>query len=105
MAKKIKELSDPITEDDPQGGVFVSLPFEICKDREVLRWLNHWVVDAMADRGYFNCMVEDVEARLRNLSTHIIGTSVTDLVHQAIEATSKPKEPRASKKAKKRKRK
>ena len=105
MAKTIKDVGDPITTENPQGGVFVSLPHEICKDREVLRWLNHWVVDALADRGYLNCMLEDVESRLSNLSTHIIGASVTDVVRQAIAATSKAEESKPPKKTAKRKRK
>ena len=105
MAKTITKVVKPFVKDNAEGGVLVTLPASITNDREVLRWLHHWVVDAMADRGYVRWLVDDVEERLEGLGADIVSTSVADLVRQALEATSKAKEPQASKKAAKRKRK
>ena len=103
MAKKIKRVANPVVTVNYEGGVFVSLPSTVRDNREVLRWLSHWVVDAMADRGHVEWMVADVDEGLSNLSTDMLTISVADLVRQAIEATSQPPGPQPPKKAAKRK--
>ena len=105
MAKKITKVGKPLVTVNYEGGVFVSLPSAVRNNREVLRWLSHWLVDAMADRGHVEWMVADVDEGLSNLSPDMMTISVADLVRQAIAATSKPEESPAPKKAAKRKRK
>ena len=107
MAKKKTETDAlrVMASEDPQGGVCVTLPEAVRTNCDVLRWLHHWVVDALADRGSVVWMAEDVEKRLGHLSADIVGTSVSDLVRQAQAATSKPKESQAPKNSAKRKRK
>ena len=105
MAKKIKRVANPVVTEAEEGGLSVTLPGAVRNNREALRWLHHWVVDALADRGYVRWMVADVEGRLQSLGTDIVSNSVTDLVRQAIAATNKPEESPAPKKAAKRKRK
>ncbi len=105
MAKKITKVADPLVTVNYEGGVFVSLPSTVRDNREVLRWLSHWVVDAMADRGHVEWMVADVDEGLSNLSTDMLTISVADLVRQALAATSKPKESQRPKRAAKGKRK
>ena len=105
MAKAIKKVGDPVATEADEGGLSVTLPKAICKDREVMRWLHHWVVDAVADHGHVDWMAGAVELRLGHLSADIVVMFVADLVRQAIEATSKPKKSQPPKKAKKRKRK
>ncbi len=107
MAKKKTETDAPrvMASEDPLGGVCVTLPEAVRTNCDVLRWLHHWVVDALADRGSVVWMAEDVEKRLGHLSADIVGTSVSDLVRQAQAATSKPKESQAPKNGAKRKRK
>ena len=100
-----KDARCRIAGNDPEGGVFVTLPEAVRTNSDVMRWLYHWVVDALADRGNVTWMVEDVEERLGHLGAHIVSTSIADLVRQARAATSKPKESQAPKKATKRKRK
>lgn len=102
MAKAIRKVGDPVATEVEEGGISVTLPKAICKDREVMRWLNHWVVDAVADRGHVDWMAGAVEVRLENLATDIVVMFVADLVRQAIEATSKTKEAQPQKKAAKR---
>ena len=105
MAKKTTKKGNPLATENPEGGVFVTLPGAVRNNREALRWLHHWVVDALADRGYVRWMVADVEGRLQSLGTDIVSNSVTDLVRQAIAATSQPEESQPPKNAKKPKRK
>ena len=105
MAKKIAKVADPVATEVDHGGISVTLPKAICNNREVMRWLYHWVVDAVADRGHVDWMAGAVEVRLESLATDIVVMFVADLVRQAFEATSKPEESRPPKKAKKRKRK
>ena len=104
MAKK-KTGMDPsgcMGGSDPKGGVFVTLPEAVRADCDVMRWLYHWVVDAMADRDDTQWMADDVEERLGYLDADIVRASVSDLVRQAQAATRKPKESRAPKKGAKR---
>ncbi len=105
MAKEITKLANPVATVADEGGISVTLPSAICNNSEVLRWLHHWVVDAMADHGHADWIGGAVERHLENLSADIVDTTIADLVRQAIEATSKPAESRPPKKAKKRKRK
>ena len=108
MARKKKTETDApsrIAGDDPEGGVFVTLPEAVRTNCDVMRWLYHWVVDALADRGYVSWMADDVEQRLQHLGADIVGTSVSDLVRQARAATGKPKESQAPKNGAKRERK
>ena len=105
MAKKIKKLANPVVTEADEGGLSLKLPPAIRKNREVMRWLSHWVVDAVADYGHVDWMAGPVEARLDCLSADIVSTSVAHLIRQAIEATSEPTESQPPKRAKKRKRK
>lgn len=100
MTKKKTETEAPrvMASEDQQGGVCVTLSEAVRTNCDVLRWLHHWVVDAMADRGSHVWMAEDVEKRLGHLSADIVSTSVSDLVRQAQAATSRPKESQAPKK-------
>ncbi len=105
MARKKKGETNPpsrIAVDDPEGGVFVMLPQAVRTNCDVVRWLHHWVVDAMADRGSVAWMAEDVKKRLGHLGADIVSTSVSDLVRQARAATCKPKESQAPKNGAKR---
>ncbi len=105
MARKKKTETGPpsrIAGDDPEGGIFVTLPEAVRTNCDVLRWLHHWVVDAMADRGSVVWMADDVEKRLGDLGADIVSTSVSDLVRRARAATSKPKESQAPKSGAKR---
>ena len=110
MAKKKTKMAPPsrIAANDPQGGVLVTLPEAVIADCDVMRWLHHWVVDAISDRGYAKWIEVLVESHLVELGPDIVDTTVSDLVRQAQAATSKrkePKKPKASKKGAKRKRK
>ena len=108
MARKKKTETDPpswIAGDDPEGGIFVTLPEAVRTNCDVMRWLYHWVVDAMADHGHVKWMVDDVQERLGHLGADIVDTSLSDLVRQARAATSEPKESQAPKNSAKRKRK
>ncbi len=107
MAKKKteKDALGRIAGKDPEGGVYVTLPEGVSTNCEVLRWLYHWVVDAMADRDDTLRMTEDVQYRLSELHAHLVGMSISDLVRQAQAAASKPEESQAPKKGAKRKRK
>jgi hypothetical protein len=80
----------------------VTLPRAARTNCDVVRWLYHWVVDALADRGYVSWMANDVEKRLGYLGADIVGTSVSGLVRQARAATCKPKEPQVPKNGAKR---
>ena len=99
------DTSNSIQQWDLTRRVRVNLPESVRGNLRMLRWLHHWVVDAMADRGYVQEIVDDVEKRLGYLGADIVGTSVSDLVRQARAATSKPKKRQAPKKVAKRKRK
>ncbi len=108
MGRKKKGETNPsnrIAAYDPEGGVLVTLPEAVRMNCDVVRWLHHWVVDAMADRGSVVWMAEDVEKRLGHLGADIVSTSVSELVRQAQAATCKPKESQAAKKGAKRERK
>ncbi len=105
MAKATTKLAKPVVTVNSIGGVIVALPVAIRNNCEVLRWLNHWAIDAMADRGHVKWMVAHAEERLEGLGTDIVSNSVADLVRQALEATSKPKESQRPKRAAKGKRK
>ena len=103
MAKTITKVADPVVTEVDEGGLSLKLPPAICKNREVMRWLYHWVVDAVADHGHVDWMAGAVEARFDCLSADIVSTFVADLIRQAIAAASKLEEPPPPKKAKKRK--
>ena len=83
----------------------MTLPQAVRTDWDVVRWLHHWVVDTMADRGYGSAMADEVEERLGHLGADIVSTSVSDLVRQAQAATCKAKESQAAKNGAKRERK
>lgn len=105
MARRKKTETDPprvMASEDPEGGVCVTLPEAIRMNCDVMRWLHHWVVDAMADRGSVVWMADDVEKRLGHLGADIVSTSLSDLVRQARAGTSKPKESQAPKNGAKR---
>ena len=105
MARKKKtetDLSTRMAANDPGGGIFVTLPEAVRTDCDVMRWLHHWVVDALADGGYVKWMVQDVEQRLGHLGADIVDASLWDLVRQAQAATSKPEESQAPKNGAKR---
>ena len=107
MAKKKTKMAPPsrIAANDPQGGVLVTLPEAVIADGDVMRWLHHWVVDAISDRGYAKWIEVLVESHLVELGPDIVDTTVSDLVRQAQAAASKRKKSKASKKGAKRKRK
>ena len=102
MAKKNKTKTDAphrFARGNLKGGVFVTLPRAVRTNCDVMRWLYHWVVDALADYGHVPWMADDVEQRLADLDAHIMGTSVAELVRQAIAAANKLEEPPPPRKA------
>ncbi len=78
-------------------GAGVGLPKAVCKDVEVMRWLYHWVGDTMADRGYTDLLVIDVQARLASLTLDIVSDYVTELMKEAMAATKQSGQPQTSK--------
>ena len=84
MAKRTG-LATPnsIVDEDPAGGLTVTLAQSVRDNLPVMRGLHHRVVDVMADRGLVQCLVYDVETRLAALSEQIVGDFVTDLVREA----------------------
>ena len=78
MAEKKTETVPPswIAGDDPEGGIFVRLPEAVRTNCDVMRWLHHWLVDAMSDRGYVKWIEVLVESHLVELGPDIVDTTV-----------------------------
>ena len=84
MAKRTGSATlNSIAEDDPEGGLTVTLPESVRNSLPVMRGLHHRVVDIIADHGLVEWLVHDVEMRLATLSWEIVGDFVTDLVREA----------------------
>ena len=82
-----------IAQEDPEGGLTVTLPKSVRNSLPVMRGLHHRVVDVMGDHGLVEWLVHDVETRLATLSYEIVGDFVTDLVREARAAARKKRDP------------
>ncbi len=85
MAKKrtgMGTLND-ITREDEEGGIKVTLPESVRGNLALMRRLNHRVVDIIADRGFVEWLVHDVERRLAVLSADVMHDFTTALVREA----------------------
>lgn len=85
MAKRrtrLDRLSEIVDEDD-EGGLKVKLPESVRGNLRVMRHLHHRVVDFMADHGFVDGIVHDVEMRLTVLSFAIVGDHVLEMVRDA----------------------
>ena len=93
MAKKRTRLDvlSEIAQEDKEDGIKVTLPESVRSNLRVMRRLHHRVGDFMADHGFVEGLVHDVERRLTVLSFAIVGDYVTDLVREARVATRKRK--------------
>ena len=89
MAKKrtgMGTLND-IAREDEEGGITVTLPDSVRGNLALMRRLNHRVVDIIADYGFVDWLVHDVERRLAVLSTDVMCGFTTALVREARTAT------------------
>lgn len=85
MAKKRIDTDtlNPITREDDDGGIKVTLPDSVRGNLRLMRRIHHRVVDIMADYGFVDFLVHDVEARLGILSADITCDFVKDLIREA----------------------
>ena len=84
MARQIDhDTPNSIVQEDPEGGLTVTLPTSVHGNLPVVRGLYHRVVDVIADHGLVEWLVYDVETRLAALSEQIVDDFVTDLLREA----------------------
>lgn len=76
-------------------GVGMALPKSVRNDVEAMRWLYHWVGDALADRGHLDPLVCDVESGFDTLTTDIVCAYVKDLLREATASARPSKKPAA----------
>ena len=65
------------------GSSAVRLPDVVRRDRKMLCWLYHRVVNLLADYGHYEWIRDDIEHRLGSLSPHLIKNAIRDLVAEA----------------------
>ena len=107
MAKKQSD-HDPSNSNEywyPTSRVPVNLPESVRDHPRMLRRLHHLMVDIMADRGFVKELADDAERRLGDLTTHVAGHYVMDLLGQAYCPRRRSRKTRKSKKVAKPKRK
>ncbi len=85
MAKKRTGLGtlNDVTREDEEGGITVTLPESVRGNLGLMRRLNHRVVDIIADHGFVEWLVHDVERRLAVLSADVMHDFTKDLVREA----------------------
>ena len=85
MAKKRTGLGtlNAVAREDDEGGIKVTLPESVRGNLGLMRRLNHRVVDIIADYGFVDWLVHDVERRLTVLSADVMCDFTTALVRAA----------------------
>ncbi len=88
MAKKRTGLGtlNDVAREDEEGGIKVTLPESVRGNLGLMRRLNHRVVDIIADYGFVDWLVHDVESRLAVLSTDVMHDFTKALVREARSA-------------------
>lgn len=88
MAKKRTGMGtlNGVTREDEEGGIKVTLPESVRGNLGLMRRLNHRVVDIIADYGFVDWLVHDVEGRLAVLSTDVMHDFTKALVREARSA-------------------
>ncbi len=71
------------------GGIRVTLPESVSTDVDVMRHLQHRVVDLMADHGFVACLAYDAGNGLTLLSFAIVANYVTEMVREAQASAEK----------------
>ena len=89
MAKKRTGMGtlNEIAREDEEGGIKVTLPESVRGNLALMRRINHRIVDIIADHGFVDWLVHDVERRLAVLSTDVMYDFTTALVREARTAT------------------
>ena len=77
------------------------MPASVRGDLSKLRWLQHRLVDIMADGNFMQWLADDTEMRLEALGSDMVGIYVAQLVNDALFGGRRPKKIKKSKKAKK----
>ena len=85
MAKKRTGLGtlNDVAREDEEGGIKVTLPESVRGNLGLMRRLNHRVVDIIADHGFVDWLVHDVERRLAVLSADVMFDLTTTLIREA----------------------